>query len=83
ALGIASFSLAEKKGKKILKNLEKEAKEQNLEEKIEKRFSTLFEKVDNIKGVKKEKIMDIFGLATKQEIENLKKEIEHLKDNEQ
>ena len=84
ALGLASLSLAEKKGKGVLENLEKEIKEKNLEEKIEKRFSTLLGKIDKIKeGVKKEKIADVFGVATKQEIENLKKEIENLKHDEQ
>ncbi len=83
ALGIASFSLAGKKGKEILENLEKEAKEKNLEEMIEKRFSAVIKKIEKIKGVKKERIADVFGVATKQEIENLKKEIENLKHGKQ
>ncbi|HOC03592.1 MAG TPA: hypothetical protein P5065_07715 [Candidatus Ratteibacteria bacterium] len=83
ALGLASFSLAEKKGKGVLENLEKEVKEKKLEEKIEKRFSALLGKIDKIKGVRKEKIADVFGVATKQEIENLKNEIENLKHDKQ
>jgi len=54
-------------------------KEKNLEEKIEKRFSQMLEKMDRIKEIKKEKIAEVFGVATKEEIENLKKEIENLK----
>lgn len=80
ALGIASFSLAEKKGKEIIRNLENEAKEKNLEEKIEKSFSAILEK---IKVGKKEKIADVLGIATKQEIDDLKKEIENLKHGKQ
>ncbi|GEM_PF-1010332 len=83
ALGIASLSLAGKKGKEILESLEQEAKERNLEEKIEKRFSGLIEKVEKMKGVQKGKIADIFGVATKEEIENIRKEIENLKNDRQ
>lgn len=80
ALGIASFSLAGEKGKKILEALENEVKEKGIEEKIEKKFSSLLE---NLKKAKKEKIADVFGMATKKEIEELKKEIENLKNEQQ
>ncbi|MCX7706249.1 MAG: hypothetical protein N2115_08365 [bacterium] len=83
ALGLASFSLAEKKGKEILQNLEKEVKEKNLEERIEKKFSMLFEKIENLEKVSKDKLTDIFGIATKEEIEELKKELENLKHGKQ
>ncbi|HOK79448.1 MAG TPA: hypothetical protein PK303_01565 [bacterium] len=79
ALGIASLSLAGKKGKEILENLEKEVKEKNLEEKIEKSFSRILGKMSRIKEIEKEKIAEVFGVATKEEIENLKKEIENIK----
>ncbi|MCM8765036.1 MAG: hypothetical protein NC830_06735 [Candidatus Omnitrophica bacterium] len=83
ALGIASLSIAEKKRKEILETLEKEVKDKKLEEKIEKRISGLIEKIDRTAGVKKEKIADIFGLVTKKEIDDLKKEIENLKNGKQ
>jgi len=83
ALGIASLSLAGKKGKEILDSLEKEIKEKNLEEKIEKRFTDVIEKMAEIKNVKKEKIAGFFGVATKEEIEKLKKEIENFKHDKQ
>ncbi|MCM8805862.1 MAG: hypothetical protein NC825_03920 [Candidatus Omnitrophica bacterium] len=83
ALGIASLSLAGKKGKEILDSLEKEIKEKNLEEKIEKRFTDVIEKMAEIKNVKKEKIAEFFGVATKEEIEKLKKEIENFKHDKQ
>ncbi|MCM8788878.1 MAG: hypothetical protein NC907_03705 [Candidatus Omnitrophica bacterium] len=83
ALGIASLYLAGKKGKEILETLEKEVKDKNLEEKIEKQFSGLIEKIEKAGGVKKEKIADVFGLVTKKEIENLRKEIENLKHGKQ
>lgn len=38
ALGLASFSLAEKKGKGVLENLEKEVKEKNLKKKLKSAF---------------------------------------------
>jgi len=83
ALGIASLSLAGKKGKEILDSLEKEIKEKNLEEKIEKRFTDVIEKMTEIKNLKKEKIAEFFGVATKEEIEKLKKEIENFKHDKQ
>ncbi|MCM8815657.1 MAG: hypothetical protein NC931_06755 [Candidatus Omnitrophica bacterium] len=83
ALGIASLHLAGKKGKEILETLEKEVKEKNLEEKIAKRFTDLIERIGKAKDIKKEKIAEIFGLVTRKEIENLRKEIENLKHGKQ
>lgn len=83
ALGIASFSLAEKKGKEILKTLEKEVEEKNLEERIEKKFSSLLEKIETLEKISKDKLSDMFGIATKEEIEKLKKELENLKHGQQ
>lgn len=83
ALGLASFSLAEKKGKEVLQNLENEVKEKNLEEKVEKKFSDMLERIEKLEKISKDKLADIFGIATREEIENLKKEVENLKHGKQ
>ncbi len=48
ALGLASISLAEKKGKEVIQSLESEVKEKNLEEKVEKKFSDLLERIEKL-----------------------------------
>ncbi|MCM8815952.1 MAG: hypothetical protein NC913_00315 [Candidatus Omnitrophica bacterium] len=83
ALGLASLSLAEKKGKEFLQSLENEVREKKLEEKVEKKFSALLEKVEKLEKISKEKLADFFGIATSEEIDDLKKEIENLKHGKQ
>jgi polyhydroxyalkanoate synthesis regulator phasin len=83
ALGVASFSLAHRKGKEFLSELEKEAKEKNLEENIEKRFRGLLEKLEKTAGDKKGKVADFLGIATREEIERLRKEVEEMKETKQ
>jgi len=79
ALGIASLSLAHRKGKEFLADLEKEAKDKNIEENLEKRLKGFLEKMGKAAGEKKEKVADFLGVATREEIERLRKEIEDLK----